>query len=662
MPKRGDQFPHVDINVEDQSRRPTPPATPAGLHQPIYFIFAERGPVNKPVRGNYAYLTEVFGTMTFDTKSKYFFHPTFFALGAAQYQDIWVVRLASDTAAKSSLLLYAEVIDKDIPLYQKDETTGARITDEDGDWVQEDEAPTTVDGVELTWKVRVIDYAGDETLTNLEPSSQVVDDDTVWTYPIMAFEADDVGSAGNNLGFKFWYTSGFTDSVVENTNAMTYRFSPVRLNTQSDNVVAIHDIYNQPQSEVSLLADAYDKDTSLYYDADEVLSRRYLVTDGDEPFNSLGMKTHVYTANVVTICNLIAGKDAGIDAEDAQKINIFTGVDADGFYYDYLAVNGASTYLNANQVNYLLGGSDGTQTLSELESLTVDYLGGDVYPAIADKARYPISHVYDSGYAATAKTAMINFLGIRDDVFVSMASQDVSKDPFTEAADISSGQSLRAQLLLHPESTFFGTPVLRGAVYCQVGDAVGYPSYKTKVPVLYDRMIKRCISDGGQILGAEPTGVPAAEITALSNISWAPVTDTVLRNAWASGLNVARYHDTDSLFFPDYITAHPFDNSVLSSELFADKIVYIKRMTWLTWTETVGSTENKSRLHAKIAESLNGRIHRRLAGSIQAEARAYQTAEDEALGYRSTVKVSIFGSIPNRVLDVIIQVDRQSAE
>ena len=42
-------FPHAPISVDDQSTRPLPPPEPLGLHQPIFFVFAERGPIGIPV-------------------------------------------------------------------------------------------------------------------------------------------------------------------------------------------------------------------------------------------------------------------------------------------------------------------------------------------------------------------------------------------------------------------------------------------------------------------------------------------------------------------------------------------------------------------------------------------------------------------------------------
>ena len=184
MPKRGDKFPHFITNIDDQSRRQLPAPAAPGLHNPIFFVFAEKGPINVPTKGSYAFLQEVFGPMTFATKSKYFQHPNLFARTAAQYQEIWIVRLADDTAVTGSLLFEVAVKETDVVQYQKD-VNGARVLDEFGDPVPELEidgiTPVTEPGLELTWAARALDYGNDETLTNIQPVVTMDGADTVTT-------------------------------------------------------------------------------------------------------------------------------------------------------------------------------------------------------------------------------------------------------------------------------------------------------------------------------------------------------------------------------------------------------------------------------------------------------------------------------------------------
>lgn len=655
MPKRGDTFPHYRINVDDQSRRDLPPPAPPGLHRPIFFGFAEKGPVNVPMEGSYAYLSKIFGQGTFSTRSKYFQHPNLFARKACQFQEIFFVRLADATAAVSTLVLEASVETVDMVQYEKDDL-GARTVDENGDYVPlleiDGVTPVTEPGIQITWNTRVL--GAEETITNLQP----VTVGGVTTYPVLAFTSESVGSAGNLLGYKLYYTEEYEQSVVDNIDAMTYRFAPVLLDESTNIALPIRDIFSAPYIDVALKPDALDPSTTMLYDMAERVRNQYVSNNGAVPVNLLPAEFHVYEENVELIGNAVLGVSTELAGTNPYRINIMSAVDEEQHKYDHLEIVNTADYVHANRINYLQGGSDGDLSVESLENLTSAYMTGDVYPEIADSAQYPITHVYDSGYNIETKKDLIDFLGVRDDIKIDLSTQDVSLEANLKAEDQSTGSTLRAYALLYPESTFYGTQAMRVAIYQQAGMISEDPLYKKWVPATMDRMIKRCMFESTQSSKGQPTGLPNSAVTIFKKISWTPIGDDHKRLSWGTALNYFQFYDQNAQHYPDLRTVYPYDNSLLSDDIFVDRLVYIKHICRRTWAAFVGRREPSSTLYESIEKTIDSEIYAAFGSEIQSTTTVFQTAEDEALGFQHSVNVRILGPMPMRVLDISIPVDR----
>lgn len=661
MPKRGDKFPHFQFDINDVSRRPLPAPAAPGLHQPVFFGFAEKGPLNVPTKGSIAFLSRIYGEKTFETRSKYFHHPNLYARFAGGYQEIWFVRLGDENMAKASLVLEASTKTVDMIQYQKD-TFGARLLDGEGDPLPVLEVdgvtPVTEPGLELTWGVRAIDTANDETLTNLQPVTTMDGDDEVTTYPIVAFEADSFGSAGNLAGFKLWFDPEFTESVVENIGALTYQFAPMLLDDLTNNALPVRDIYQAGEISVALKRDALDTSVNQYYDLEERVRNQYTSTDGNAPHSLIPMSLHVYDQYVEAIGDAVVALSPELVGTDAFMINILSGMDTANHHYDHFQTTNDANFVNANRVNYLTGGSDGQIKLANLEALYIDYMGGSVYPEISDEARYPFTHIYDSGFSIDAKMAMINFGSFRKDVKFDLATQDVSLVPNGKAEDQSTGAALRAAALLHPESTFFGTPAIRYSIYQQCGRLASDPTYQMWVPMTLDRMVKRCMYEATSQSRGQPTGLPNAAVTMFSEINWTPSSDDQKRLNWSTALNYVQHYDTTGVHFADYRSVYPYDDSVLSDDILVDRLVYIKHMCRIVWATYVGRREPAETLFDLISKDIDKRIFTAFNSEITSETTVYKTEEDEALGYKNTVQVRILSPMPNRVLDIIVPVDR----
>ena len=648
-------FPHYTYEIDDKSREILPPPQPVGLHNPVFFLFAEKGPVNIPIRGSAAFLKRIFGSKVFNLHSKFTQHPTIFAREAAKWQDIWVVRLADKTVSEASLVFEAEVKSEDIIQYTKN-VRGNRIVDSNGDYVPAFEAdgttPITKAGIKLTWKTRKL-KAG-ESIDNLLPSTI----GSITTYPIVAFKSEGAGSAGSLNGIKLFHTPGKYESVSSSAKSRIYDFTPVRLNSDTDISLPVNSIYNSPSISVSLANDAFDAGVNINYTIDMRTQEQYASSYGNIDRNLLESLSYSYGENVETIGKLVLAVSADISDSNPQMINIVSGVSEDNKLYDNLEVTNAPLFMNENKINYFSGGSDGDISLDSLENLTRAYLSGDVYPEIGDSARYPFTHLYDSGYKLETKIDLTNFLSVRDDVIWNFSTQDLSRAVNTKDEDQSSGMAIRSAVLLHPESKVMGTAAIRASIYQQVGWIANDRTYTKPVPLTLARLIKRCQNESTVKVKGDPRGLPNSKVDMFHKFSWTPVSDTAKQMSAINALNYVQYYDVNDVYFPDYVSVYPFRESVLSNESVVDYLTYLNHLGRFVWATYSGRDDDIETLYDIISRDIDTRAFDALGLSLTTTTTIYQTESDKKNGDRFTIRIAASGNMAIRIMNMIIPVTR----
>jgi len=320
----------------------------------------------------------------------------------------------------------------------------------------------------------------------------------------------------------------------------------------------------------------------------------------------------------------------------------------------------AVSVLNANVVEYLQGGSDGSLSKTMLETQTMAFLAGEINPEVGNTFRYPFTHIYDSGYALPTKQAIMSIYGLRDDVKIDFSTQDVANPANTAAQDQSTGSALRTAALLYPESTSFGTQACRASIYQQVGTLSDTQVYTNIVPANLDRMIKRCIFNGTDHVSGEPKGRPNSEVTIfnITSLNWTPASSAQMQLNWSTGLNYIQYCDVSTLFYPDLLSVYPIDTSLLSSDVFVDYTVYLKKIIRRIWTIFVGRDDPPKSLYQDISKAIDAAASVAFNGMITTSTVVSQTAIDTALGYQLTVTTTVSGNMPNRVWKVIVPINR----
>ncbi len=239
-----DAYPHLNINVKDESIF-TPIVTEnLPLHRPIYVMKTEKGPVNTPVWcANMAVAESVFGKKTFDQYDPdYFSRSSVFLNYSFPYNGAFIVRIDSDTMTTAGAILTVTL-------------------------------PTTTNEA-YVYNLVALDVSGDGGYWN---------DDGVWndsfqwnasttgyspnTHPLAVVNMRDPGLYGNSYGFQlFSDRSKVSNFDVENLNNHVYSFAFIKQDEGYDTVSRIqtrHPIY---QFEFVTEKDKQDPVTKLYMD------------------------------------------------------------------------------------------------------------------------------------------------------------------------------------------------------------------------------------------------------------------------------------------------------------------------------------------------------------------------------------------------------------
>ena len=539
-----------------------------------------------------------------------------------------------------------------------------------GDWIPIDNggSPLTEPGLNVTWSIRALS-AGEDPANIAQSSSTIPDpyggpDLTVTTYPIAVLTASSPGAWGNSAGVKFSWDSESDESVATDMEALIFKIELVTIPWGFDSPQTVRNKYLETATEFVFKEDAVDTATMRRYYLSEVMEGEYRASE--VPFTM-----NLYPANIAAIgAAAIALEDTAtfpslVDGSSAPlpyMVNLFTGRTYDNHYYDHITIDTTSPgsiLMDEDVIDYMVGGSDGIVTDASLEELSREWFSGSVYPEIVDKARYPITHIYDSGYELATKEALIDFLGLRDDVKLSLSTQSIYEEPNTKAEDQSTGSFLRAKALLHIESFIYGTEACRVTIYQQCGKINEISSYTNLVPMTLDAMLKKGTYQNAVYIKGKPKGLPNSAVTVIKDINWFPVQDDFKQLSWDNALNYCQFYDMSSVHYPDVISVYPYKTSLLSDDNFTDYLVYLKHLIRQEWAKFVGLDDPIEQLFGKISDGVGSSIYSAFGTYMRAEVNVYQTDLDAELGFALTVNVAVYGNVPNRVWNVIVPVRRE---
>lgn len=297
-------YPHVQINVKDNSIAQVNLIETLPVHRPLYVMRTQKGPIGRPVWCNtYSEAAAIFGAETFNpankdyySKQAAFLRETLTNNGAfisrflpVDYTETYTsgklkgiqkpesVILAEATA---NILLYAEVTKVDnVPRYKIDKSTGERVqqfNDDTGEW--EDIMIGVATGISIVFGKRPLtsdDYTDPEDVTSaIKMTPKKIDGG--YLFPIAAFKASDPGAYGNDLAFSLFYTPKSNDPLdVEAYKTLFYNIGFAAREYNSTTWDPILDIYNRENCAFAANPDTINPDTGASMAIDNVLDKGF---------------------------------------------------------------------------------------------------------------------------------------------------------------------------------------------------------------------------------------------------------------------------------------------------------------------------------------------------------------------------------------------------
>jgi hypothetical protein len=187
-----DVFPHLNINVKDESAFDAISSETLPLHRPIYAMKTEKGPINVPVWcNNYAKAVSIFGEKTFDnTNLEYFSRSSVFLYNTFPYNGAFITRIGNNDGTGTKLMAKASyVLECNIP------TSGS---------------------VDYTYTYRKLEVG--ESIANIQATNSGN------TVPVMAFDVTNEGKYGNDLGFRLWNNTSDIEAAYDRINSSKSSF------------------------------------------------------------------------------------------------------------------------------------------------------------------------------------------------------------------------------------------------------------------------------------------------------------------------------------------------------------------------------------------------------------------------------------------------------
>lgn len=684
-------FPHWRVNVIDESifEQDFTPQLP--IHRAIYFMLAQKGIPNVPVW--YPRMVEAkaqLGAETFnDLNKKYYSQQSHFLTNTMPFNGAYVVRLVPTDAAKAVKLVELRVEEAEITQYVLD-ANGNRTVDGNGDHViarvdqlDPNSAIITETGTKLTWVTRTVVSADQK--NGLFPSREATENgSTVNYYPVFLFEASSAGDWGNDLGFKLFFDAAENAvDAVDRVDAAFWSLAPVVKEYNASTVDPVRDRFGNVSTSFVMSPETVDAATKLAVDMEATIRRGYkgktalpyAITAFPDNISAVGaiIKGHEDTINAT-----LDVADPIIELETAFNANILTGRNIDGMYYRSVemstaAITGAAADLeiftpNSESVFYLNGGSDGTITDDSMESLVRNYVELDTYPEIQDNARYPITHIFDVGFSLQTKTALADFLAVRDDVkFVAASQQSTSTSVNGDLivptindreTDISMGSSVKNDIVLTPESVIKGTYACRGTVFMQAGHTYG--NYRKIVPSTLWYAMKLAEYHNTDRMDGAPEGTPHSVIDIFEDHGWVAYNEDIKQLGWDESLNYFQYADSTRLHYASLQSVYKNDTSVLNIDDVTNAIVYTKHEIRQVWTKYAGVTWAASEVHTAAKEDLEDRLARLYNGRYKFSVTVYQTDEEKQLGYKHHFRVELLSPAGFRIAEADVVCKREN--
>lgn len=657
----------------DQSARALPVATEdLPQHLPHFFLYAQKGPLTPQLVAG-SDMTDLYGLSTFDYRSPYVCQNTVFIneiTAAGNVAMLHRIRPA-DAPDPASLLLSLELLATQVPQYQRS-STGDYVYDSNGDLVA---TGTTVPGFIGQWliaKSSAAFGAATQTLgTMMDGAVQSI------VYPIMELRLPTFGAYGNNTGLRLWAPTiddadALDDELALEQSSYIFRMQFVERPDAKSSPVVVPNANGVRYTEFAFNPKAINTrvESELFVDRvapgswiDETITPQRPAPFGDVKVyhNDLdAVLTALYGAEQA-LSNLPTGPDA------KYLMNIFSARNMDASPYHSFVLKGAldgALEINETATYYAQGGGDGTMSFAAFDAAVREQFlqFGDGEIPYRDMLRYPFSAFYDTGFSLPTKKALNRVMGVRKDVHVALATQDVIQPQNNLAEDSSMAIALRTAARLYPESVVYGTSCCRAVVVGDSGYLIG-SNYPYLVPGTLELAIKRAKFAGasnGRMKQKDAYDVnPNNLVTYLKGFKNTYRPDNVRNKDWAAGLVYAQSYDMDQNFFAGFQTVYDDDTSVLNDPITMEIAVELNKVCARVWRELTGNAQlTNEQFIARSNERINDYCRDRFAGRVAIEPRTYFTKDDEIRGFSWHCEIHLYASKAKTVAQATVVTHR----
>lgn len=652
-------------------------------HLPKVFIYTQKGPLEPQlVVGNS--LTQMYGIDSFDLRKPWATHATVLAnLINAQGNSLMVQRIQPvDAAPPASIRLLLDVLACQVPVYQRN-SDGSIKVDTNGLPVP---TGTQVPGFKAKWVVQQVTPATDGS-DSFGQAGQVpgdLTDESTATqstrYPFMDLRVPDFGEYGNNIGLRMWAPTTksnipLDDRLLAQEKVYPFRMACVQRSSALTSPKVVQTMFAEQYVDVCLKPNTIDKNTDqLVYAGDVFIPAYENRTDPAFPpvFGPFG-EMRLYDNNIQALLEMFyEAEKPFIDgfsdftgaADEAYRFNMIGGVSSQGVPYNsFQLITGTSNSVRftENSTVFATGGADGTMNEAlfavSVAEAVAEYANENSH--LQDTAKYPESIIYDSGFPLATKYALCNFIAVRKDTAVVLATHDVLGPVLSASQESSLAIALRTRLQMFPESEFFGTAVMRGMIVGRCGK-LSQSQYRKKLPLTLEIASKAAAymgaSNGIWKSGFNFDIAPMNNVSMFTDVNVTFTPATVRNKDWSNGLNWVDSFDRRSLYFPALKTVYDNDTSVLTSFFTMMACVELEKVGERARRQFSGvSSLTNGQLIDRVNKFVTANSLGRFDGRFIIKPNAYFTAADQARGYSWTLSIQIYAPNMKTVMTLNIQ-------
>lgn len=638
---------------------------------PHVFFFAQKGQLTPALLSGDTF-SQLYGSKTLDPTQPYYYHPNalianIFANGGS----ILAQRIVPDDApAPAGVQIAIDLLATTVPVSGTGSASGTV-----------NNVPGYVGKiVALSLPVSGLGTGGATTSGSMSTSGGVQS----VVYPLFDIQTSSQGSDGNNQGFAI--SAPTTKSVVAANpvasaavDAFIYNFRQVSRTSANVTGLTVPAFSGDQYVPFTLAPSSYDADLNTDFAMVNQIIQAYGTPDNPgfvpQPGNFGAL--HAYQANIDNVLTMIfaaeyAAGGTGVHITgtptiqqmvqsvqlpngampgDKYQVNLFGATDIEGNPYLTFSLLGSSQggiILTDNYVQYAVGGGDGTMNFTTLDNLVQQQLlgyGSSVYN-FTDMAMWPQSWFIDSGYSITTKEAAGTLLGVRKDIGVIVATQDVSQPQNTAAEDSSLAVALSASLSQYVESQVYGTPVCRAAVVGQSGYLIS-SVYKGLLPLTIDVAGKMAAymgaGNGYWTSGKDFSVTPLNKCTIFRGVNATSKTAQAYAADWTNNLVWAQNYDRSSIFYPAFQTVFDDDTSTLNSLKTVAACIELEKVCFRSWRDLTGRDDlTPAQLIKQSNLSITNQCpSAKFDGKFTVTPKTYFSSADAARNYSWTCDVTL---------------------